>query len=114
MLRKVQWKGESAVSDVGAAPGADRTAVRRRVAAVVLVVLNLAALFFVATSWLVDQDESFGDLAAVATATIGGVIALVTLVVTAVPVKVNWLRAWWLAAPAALVVLAAIRLVLVR
>jgi hypothetical protein len=103
------------VSDVGVPPGVDRAVtVRRWIAAGVLVVLNLAALYFVAVSWLVDPNDSLGDLAAAATATIGGALALLTLPATVVPVKLRWLRAWWLAVPAVLVVLAAIRLLLVR
>jgi len=104
------------MGDVGATAGAERdVTIRRRIAAAVLVVLNLAALFFVAVSWLgSSDDDSWGDLAAAATATIGGAMALVTLLATAVPVRLRWLRAWWLAIPAALILLAALRLILVR
>lgn len=88
--------------------------VRRNVAAAVLIVLSLAAFYFVGVSWLTDVDGQFGDLAVAATAIIGGLIALVTLLATLVVVRLRWLGPWWLAAPGVLLVLAVVRLLVVR
>ena len=88
--------------------------VRRRVAAAILVVLNLAALYFVGISWLVTPDGPWDDdvLAGLtAAALIGAALAVPTTLLTVVPVLLRWLRAWWFAVPAILFILAVARVI---
>jgi hypothetical protein len=80
----------------------------------VLTLLNLAALYFTAVSWLITPDGSWDDdvLSGVtAAAAIGTCLALFTTLITIIPVKARWLTKWWLLVPAVLFVLATARLV---
>lgn len=95
-----------------------RSTAGRRVAAgaaaALVTALSLLAGYFVAVSWLVrpngpgDQDALAGATAA---ALVGAGLALLAALLTAVPVGLRWLRRWWLAAPAVLLVLAVVRVV---
>lgn len=91
-----------------------RRAAGTQVSAAAIVVLSLPALYLVAVSWLGRPDGPSDDdtLAGLtAAAFVAAALAVVTALATLVPVLVRWLSAWWFVLPAALFVLAVVRMV---
>lgn len=82
--------------------------------AIALTALNAAAFLLVAISWLVrpggawDYDVLAGLTAA---ALVGAGLAVLTALLTTVPVKIHWLRARWFVVPIVLLVFAVARVV---
>jgi steroid 5-alpha reductase family enzyme len=79
----------------------------------VLTILNLVTLLYTVLAWLITPSD-IGDTnlidAAWSTAFFAGTLpAIITAILTLIPVAIRWLRVWWLLIPALLFILATAR-----